>query len=354
MKGSHARNQSQQHEFVLKERDETMTRSVEELKRESERNRQALAATTDRLKEQLSQTADDLRRTVSPQHIKSEISDYISDTTQGWVQALKRQAMENPMQAVAAGTAVAVPVLKLARAFPLPLLMMGAGLALTSKSVRGRISDATAPAVDKAGELLDQARDQTRSFADSAQNAMASAQNRATRMFGDLRDGTASSTGDLGSRATDAATTVSSNVRDTVDRIREAASTTIDGASNYAAAAPEKARGIISDNAALIGGIGVAIGAIIAAALPKTEVEAKTLGPASDSVKRAATDAAQAGLDTFRDTARSALDAAQENVADADLGGHATRMTRNLADVVKDAAQDTVSSAFNPSRTPNT
>ncbi len=125
-----------------------MTRSVEELKRESERSRLALSATTDRLKEQLSQTAADLRRTVSPEHIKSEVSDYITDKTQGWLCALKRQAMENPMQAIAAGTAVAVPMLRLARAFPLPLLMMGAGLALTSKPVRTRAAGgrrATAP-----------------------------------------------------------------------------------------------------------------------------------------------------------------------------------------------------------------
>ncbi len=331
-----------------------MTRSVEELKRESERNRQALAATTDRLKEQLSQTADDLRRTVSPQHIKSEVSDYISDTTQGWVQALKRQAMENPMQAIAAGTAVAVPMLRLARAFPLPLLMMGAGLALTSRSVRGRVSDATAPAMDRAGELLDQAMDRTRSFADGAQDGMASAQDRASGILGDVQDKAASLTGDVSSRVRDAATTVSGNVRDSVGQIREAASTTIEGARNYAAAAPEKARGLISDNAALIGGIGIAIGAVIAAALPKTEVEAKALGPASDSVKRAATDAAQAGLGTVQDTARSAVDAAQQSVAYADLGGQATRMTQNLADAVKDAAQDAVSAAFNPSRTPNT
>jgi len=33
-----------------------------------------------------------------------------------------------PMQALAAGTAIAVPVLRLARGFPLPLLLIGAGL----------------------------------------------------------------------------------------------------------------------------------------------------------------------------------------------------------------------------------
>src|ERR1700759_4574358 len=133
-----------------------MARSVEELKLESERNRAALTMTVDRLREQLSYTAEDLRHKVSPQHIKSEVTAYISDKTQGWFGALKQQAIDNPMQTIAAGTAVAVPVLRLVRSFPLPLLMMCAGLALTSKSVRARASQAMAPAMDKAGEVLNQ------------------------------------------------------------------------------------------------------------------------------------------------------------------------------------------------------
>ena len=60
-----------------------MGRSVEELKLESERNRAALAGTVNRLRERLSYTTEDMRRKVSPQHIKSEVSDYIADKTWG-------------------------------------------------------------------------------------------------------------------------------------------------------------------------------------------------------------------------------------------------------------------------------
>ena len=49
------------------------------------------------------------------------------------------------MQAIAAGTAIAVPIMRLARGFPLPLLMIGAGLALSSKTVRERAAEAAAP-----------------------------------------------------------------------------------------------------------------------------------------------------------------------------------------------------------------
>ena len=57
--------------------------------------------------------------------------------------------------------------------------------------------------------------------------------------------------------------------------------------------APEKARQLIGDNAALIGGLGIAIGAIIAASLPATRAEASVMGEASDGVKRAAGEAAE-------------------------------------------------------------
>ena len=141
-----------------------MTRSVEELRRESERNREQLTRTVDQLRLQITDTAADIRNKVSPQHIKSEVSDFISSKTLGWIDSLKQRAKENPMQTIAAGTAIAVPVLRLARGFPLPLLMIGAGLALSSKNVRERATDAAAPAVDRAREIAGDAMERVQSL----------------------------------------------------------------------------------------------------------------------------------------------------------------------------------------------
>jgi hypothetical protein len=52
---------------------------------------------------------------------------------------------------------------------------------------------------------------------------------------------------------------------------------------------------VIRDNAALIGGLGVAIGAIIAASLPDTKAEGALMGKASDDVKGAAAKTVQSG-----------------------------------------------------------
>jgi len=51
-----------------------MTRSVEELRRDSEQSRAELAATVDRLREQIADTAEDIRYKVSPENIKAELS----------------------------------------------------------------------------------------------------------------------------------------------------------------------------------------------------------------------------------------------------------------------------------------
>ena len=100
--------------------------------------------------------------------------------------------------------------------------------------------------------------------------------------------------------------------------------------------------------------MGIAIGAIIAAALPETWAEAKVMGQASDGVKQAAGEAAQSGFGAAQDATMSAADAAAKSLADADLGEHASRMTQNMADTVKEVADDVVTAAFNPSQNPNT
>jgi len=319
-----------------------MKSSVEELRRESERNRAELAATVDRLRQGIADTTEDIRQIVSPQHIKSEVAGYVNDKTQGWIDGLKQQALENPMRAVAAGTAVAIPLLRMARGVPLPLLMIAAGLALTSKTVRDRAADAASPMMDKAGEMIGQAVGSAQAAGQNAREQISASQQRVAGAGGEWKDAANSAVEDLKAQANQAADTVGERISSGMDAVK---GSVLD--------APKQAGQIIGDNAALIGGIGLAIGAIVAAALPETRIEAKTVGPVSDSLKRAAEDAAGAGLDAAKEATLSAADAAASGVRKADLGEHASRMTRNMADSLKEAAGDVVDAAFNPSRNSN-
>jgi YihY family inner membrane protein len=327
-----------------------MTRSVEELRRESERSRAQLAATVDQLRERITDTAEDLRYKVSPEGIKLEVSEFVSRKTQGWLDTLKQQARENPMQAIAAGTAVAVPALRLARSFPLPLLMIGAGLALTSKTVRARAAEAAAPTLEQAKQMAGEAAERVQSLGEDAADTANQTGRRATDMAGEAQVRATEMADALADRTARASDKVKAGIdaasETAKDRIEQVRSTVRDKAT----AAPETARQMVRDNAALIAGLGVAIGAIIAASLPDTKAEAAAVGKASDSAKRAAGKAAQSGFETAKDAVLSAADAAAKSVSQADLGKHASRITRDMSERLKEAADDIVTAAFNPSR----
>ncbi|WP_108522336.1 DUF3618 domain-containing protein [Bradyrhizobium algeriense] len=340
-----------------------MTRSVEELRRDSEQSRAQLAATVDRLREQIADTAEDIRYKVSPENLKAEVSGFISHKTHGWMDALKQQAMDNPMQAIAAGTAIAVPAMRLARGFPLPLLMIGAGLALSSKTVRDRAAEAAAPGIDKAREVIDETAERAQYLGDGMRKEMSHAERQAAGMAGEARetaggmaDAASGMAGDLRDRAAQAADAVADKVRSGMDAASEIAKEKMERvrstATNAATATPATASKVIRDNVALIGGLGVAIGAILAASLPSTRVEASVAGEASDRVKRAAGTAAQSGFEAAKDTVLSAADAAARSLSEADLGGHASRITEGVTERLKEVADDVVTTAFDPSRNP--
>ena len=77
------------------------------------------------------------------------------------------------------------------------------------------------------------------------------------------------------------------------------------------------------------------------------------MGKPSDDVKGAAAKAVQSGFETAKDAVLSATDAGAKSVSDADLGKHASRMTEDMADRLREAADDIVTAAFEPSRNPN-
>ena len=348
-----------------------MTRSAEELRRESERSRVELAGTVDDLRERITNTAEDIRHKVSPQHVKSEISDFISHKTQSWAASLKQQAMQNPMQAMAAGAIVGVPLLRLARGFPLPLLMIGAGLALSSKTFRAQVADAAAPGIDRAKEMIDDATERTQSLRRDAAGAVSSVRRQANGLAGDAQDAAQGTMDNLRNRAAQTADTVTDTVRsgmegaselanDTMERARSAANrarSTISDvattASDTAAAAPEKARQVIGDNVALIGGLGIAIGAILAASLPETKAEAAVMGPAADGVKRAAGSALQSGFEEVKETAMAVADAATKSMADTENGSHASHTTEGMPESLEVVADGVGTAAVNPSHNSN-
>src|SRR3981189_3909123 len=102
----------------------TDTRSLQQIKRETEQTRAGLTDTVEQLKTSVAETASDIRQRISPDAIKAEVSGYIKSRGEQLLDDITAAARRNPMQALAIGTTAAHPLLRVARGIPLPLLML--------------------------------------------------------------------------------------------------------------------------------------------------------------------------------------------------------------------------------------
>lgn len=338
-------------------------RSVAELRRESERTRAELTQTVHALRNEISETADGVRRTISPANLKAEVSSYVADTGRGWLDTLKQQAMDNPMQALAAGTAIAVPAMRFAKSIPLPLLMIGAGLALTSPRVRQAVADKVTDVTGTSpGESMDRARDVAAEKLSAMTSTVEAAADQATvaaqgvsdvigSKVAEARQGVAQFATEVADRAADYQAAGRDLVRDKAAAASQAATEALQTARVKSAetlgAARQSAETVVRDNALLVGGIGLAIGALLAASLPATRVEQTAMGEASDTLRSKVTGAAEETFDRVKSAAASAAGDMQAKVGEG-VGRFADAATEKLRTV----ADDAVTTAFEPTRSP--
>src|SRR3954463_14401756 len=153
--------------------------SVAELRRDADRTRAHLTGTVEELRSQVADTATHVRDAVSPATIKRQVKDYVRESSDDMLQSLQRRARENPLQAVAVGAGLAYPLWNLLRAVPAPLLLIGAGLALSRSTA---VREATNEALARAGETAAEAADMTRQKMDEWRDDAASAVDRVTEL----------------------------------------------------------------------------------------------------------------------------------------------------------------------------
>jgi Protein of unknown function (DUF3618) len=99
---------------------EAYAKSLSELEREAEHTRADLVDTVDKLHSR-----------VSPQAVKEEVKAYAREASYNLIHNLERRARENPLQTVAVAAGLAYPVWRFLINIPAPILLVGAGLALT-------------------------------------------------------------------------------------------------------------------------------------------------------------------------------------------------------------------------------
>jgi ElaB/YqjD/DUF883 family membrane-anchored ribosome-binding protein len=275
--------------------------SVEELRLESERSRAVLTSTVVNLRDKVSDTADDLKQRLSPTNIKEEVKDYVRQGSEQFFQSIERKARENPLQAVAIGAGLAYPLWGIFKTIPVPIMLVGAGLWLSRQKTTNGGGE---------GYLQGIARKMT--------EAGAAGVNRVS----DEVTAAAVSVSAGGESVTDRVRVTADNVRDfvsetgqsVVDTVRESAV----GAADSVAATASDLKNKVSEfsdqtknsfvdlvdrNPLLVGGVGLAIGAFIAACIPPSDAENRMFGERSDDLKDKAVEAASHGVERAKDVA---------------------------------------------------
>ena len=418
---------------------QTDTRSLQQIKRETEQTRAGLTDTVEQLKTSVADTASELRERLSPDAIKAEVSGYIKSRGEQLLNDVTSAARKNPVQAVAVGASLAYPLLRMARAIPVPILMVGAGLFLAgsktgqavtqkasdvasdlsedvvrrarefgdqvgdsasaakayasdqlayasdrldrvsaavsggtrevsrtadaagaalasnSRSVQDRAATLGSTVADRAGDLRDQGARIAGSAAAAVQDKAASLGNTLSSQAGDLRD--------QGLRMVNSATaTVQDLASGASSAARNAAGTAADAGLDAAKAVRDRASDLgdrtgkavfqtIEQNPLLVAGAGLLIGALIASALPRSDVEDGMIGEASNAVKRRAQDAASQGLDAVKSAAGDVYDQTTRQAEAEGLSpGGIGKTAQDIGQRVRRVAESAVTTAFEPAQ----
>ena len=295
--------------------------SVDELRRESERTRAQLTDTVEHLRDKVGETASEIKTMVSPAHIKQEIRTYVREEREHLTETVQRKIRENPLQAAAIGAAIAYPAWGLLRSIPMPLMLIGAGLFLTSskgkqtvEAAKEKAADAYRQGSDMAGEMLASAQDQVASQTDAVKDALAFTK--------DALASTATKVTDTARSAADAVSAQSTEIKQQVQSTIQATAGQVAGTAE-SAMSQAKAKGdeiqakgrtavnavtdFIDQNPILVAGIGAAVGAAIAASFPSSEAENRLFARPREALKSKANELAASGVEKAKDVAASVV-----------------------------------------------
>jgi hypothetical protein len=387
---------------------QTDTRSLQQIKRETEQTRAGLTDTVEQLKTSVADAASDIRQRIRPDAIKAEVSDYIKSRGEQLVNDVTAAARRNPLQAVAVAASVAYPLLRLARAIPVPVLMVGAGLFFAgSKTGQAATQKASDVAADLSDEVVRRTRDLRDQVGESASAAKVYASDQFDRVSAAVTGGTdqtsqAADAAALSERATDlrdqrmrmagsAAATVqdqatslgsslSNRATDLKDHgvriagavqdltasassvVRNAAGTAADAGLDAARAVRDTASDLtdrsgnsifrtIEQNPLVVAGVGLLIGGLIASALPRSDIEDGLVGDASTAVKRHAQAAASQGFDTAKNAVGEIYDeASRQAEAEGLTSDGIGKAAQDIGQRVRRIADSAMTAAFEPAQ----
>lgn len=376
---------------------QTANPSLQELRRETEQTRAGLTQTVEQLKTSVSETTSDLRQRISPEAIKAEVADYVRSRGERMVEDITAAARRNPMQAVAVGASIAYPLLRLARAIPLPVLMVGAGVFFANskagQSVTQKASDLASDLSDEVGRRSHDLSEEVSSSIDAAKDIASNTVGRAADMISTGADQIRGSAASAGSELNSASDRVRDGATSLGDAINTRAGELRDGVTNLASSAADATRDFTADAAAsargaaasakqsasetakglrdkasdlsgragktfldtveqkplLVAGVGLLLGGLIASALPRSETEENLVGEASATTKRRAQEAAAQSFEVAKGAAGEIIENVARQAGTEGLTSEALDASaRDIGHRIRRVAESAVTTAFNP------
>jgi membrane protein len=325
--------------------------SLRSLERQAEANRAALIGTVQALQSKL-----------APSAIKHDVQDYVREKKDSFLQNIRQKALENPVQTAALAAGAAYPLLGIVSRIPVPLLLIGAGFALASKDGGGRqfagvngerfYRDDGREAYGEEGGLIQETGQRAAEAVSSLQETVTTYVDKAGQQ---VRGGiaTAREAGEeLAASVRRTSHDVSATARDFSAQARERVS--YDALAGAGASAGDWAQETVNRNPLLVGALGVALGAVLAAAFPVTRSEKQYLGDAADSVKRRVTESASEGVRALKTASSEVAGEMAAALRAEGVSGEGFRAAvGHVADDLKTAASEALNSGTKSPDSPN-
>jgi Protein of unknown function (DUF3618) len=308
-------------------------------------------------------TVDELHNRVSPQAIKQEMKAYARDASQDLLHNLERRARENPLQTVAVAAGLAYPVWRFVANIPAPILLIGAGLALTRVEARQGVSE------DQGGaNLTDSVKRTVQDASSQLANKLDGAKEKAAMAAGSAAATVRSRVSELRERAgatiNDATTSARNTASDALGAAREILSGTYQAGAETAAGSADQLSAtftrsketlteVMENHPFVVAGIGLLAGAVIAAALPVSEAENRVFGDTSDDLKNRAREAASESVNVATAAAQSLYQESVSRVQEHGISAESVReIVKDAGDKMKDVAQRATQMATEENRSP--
>lgn len=313
--------------------------ALDPIEAQVERDRAELVNTVEALRRRITTTSDGRTRPLSADALRSQVGRYAAERRRGVVSGLEQRLRDHPLGTVAIAAGAAYPLVRIASRIPMPVLLMGAGVALAgrtggSKAYRseGRVVEGESYVVESAAPVRGP---------------------RVTSLVNDEADGAqreaaAPSRPPLTETAKESATRLAQGATDSVARLAQSTTQAYRGGTGAVARAGrtggETLTETIQRRPAAAAGVSLLIGGALAMMLPRSRAEDRLLGEASEEVRARARALASEGIES----GRKAIEAAQAEAARQGLSPEGAR--RAIAEVgerarmvVDDAAQEAAS-----------